>query len=59
MDDCKDNCEKYSVKNISMSQCLQYHHLKRKNKHGGYRGKNCMKKFCESLIRHAMNITNF
>ena len=41
-----------------MSQCLQYHHLKIKNKHGGYRGKISMKKFCESLKRHAMNITN-
>ena len=25
-----------------------------KNKHGVYRGKDCMKKFCESLGEHAM-----
>ena len=25
-----------------------------KNKHDVYRGKNCMKKFCESLREHAM-----
>ena len=29
------------------------------NKHGVYRGKDCMKKFCESLGEHAMMIINF
>ena len=29
------------------------------NKSGVYRGKNCMKKFCESLKEHAMKIINF
>ena len=28
------------------------------NKHNVYRGKNCMKKFCESLREHAMKIIN-
>ena len=29
------------------------------NKHILYRGKDCMKKFCESLRKHAKIITNF
>ena len=29
------------------------------NKHDVYRGKDCMKKFCESLREHAMKIINF
>ena len=29
------------------------------NKHDVYRGKNCMKTFCESLRENAMKITNF
>ena len=29
------------------------------NKHDLYIGKDCMKKFCESLIEHAMKIINF
>ena len=28
------------------------------NKHDVYRGKDCMKKFCESLREHAMKIIN-
>ena len=28
------------------------------NKHDVYRGKNCMKKFCEFLREHTMKITN-
>ena len=28
------------------------------NKHDVYRGKDCMKKFCESLKEHAMKIIN-
>ena len=30
-----------------------------KNKHDAYRGKDCMKMFCESLRTHAMEIINF
>ena len=29
------------------------------NKHDAYRGKDCMKKFCESLREHVMKILNF
>ena len=29
------------------------------NKHDVYRGKYCIKKFCESLREHAMKIINF
>ena len=29
------------------------------NKHEVYRGKDCMKKFCESLTEHEMKIINF
>ena len=29
------------------------------SKHDVYRGKDCMKKFCESLREHAMKIINF
>ena len=28
------------------------------NKHDVYRGKDCMKKFCESLRQHAMEVIN-
>ena len=31
----------------------------RENKHNAYRGKDCMKKFCEYLREHAMKIINF
>ena len=30
-----------------------------KNKYDEYRGKDCMKKFCESLREHAMENINF
>ena len=29
------------------------------NKHDVYRGKDCIKKFCELLRKHAMKIINF
>ena len=29
------------------------------SEHAVYRGKDCMKKFCESLREHAMKIINF
>ena len=29
------------------------------NKHDVYRGKDCVKKFCEFLRKHAMKIINF
>ena len=30
-----------------------------KNKHALYRGKDCMQTFCESLRKHAKNVTDF
>ena len=29
------------------------------NKHDEYRGKDCMKNFCESLREHALKMINF
>ena len=40
-------------------QCLQYRHLKTENKHDVCRGKDWIKKFCESLRDYAMKIINF
>ena len=31
----------------------------RENKHDIYRGKGCMKKFCEYLKQHAMEVINY
>ena len=42
----------FSMSTISSSRTI-------KNMHGVYRGKDCMKKFCESLREHAMKIINF
>ena len=40
-----------------MSAISAFNHIG--NKHILYPGKNCMKKFCESLREHAKIITNF
>ena len=40
-----------------MSTILSFKSLE--SKHDVYRGKDCMKKFCESLREHAMEIINF
>ena len=40
-----------------MSTILSFKSLE--SKHDVYRGKDCMKKFCESLREHAMKIINF
>ena len=37
-----------------MSSCRRI-----ENKHGMYRGKDCMKKFCEFLREHAIEVINF
>ena len=42
---------------FSMSTILSFKNIE--NKHDVYRGKYCMKKFCESLREHAMEIINF
>ena len=43
---------RFSMSTISSIKSLE-------NKHDIYRGKYCMKNFCESLREHAMEITNF
>ena len=42
----------FSMSTISLSRSIE-------NKHGVYRGKYCVKKFCESLREHSIKITNF
>ena len=36
-----------------------YRYVKTENKHDTYRGKDCTKKFSESLREHRMEIINF
>ena len=43
---------RFSVSIISLFRSIE-------SKHGVYRGKDCIKKFCESLREHAMKIINF
>ena len=65
IDWCANNLENSSTTKIgehypcgySMSTIWEFHHIE--NKHTLYRGKDCMKKFCESLREHAKNITDF
>ena len=65
IDGCKNNSEKlcktqvgkgirsgFSVSTISSIKEIE-------NKHEVYRGKECMKKFCESSREHAVKIINF
>ena len=64
IDGCKNNPEKSSTTKAgehipSVFQWQQNHHLKIKNYHGVNRGKDRMKKFCESLREPAMEIINF
>ena len=42
----------FSMSTISLFRSIE-------NKHGVYRGKYCVKKFCESLREHSIKITNF
>ena len=57
----KNNPENSSSKHIpsgfSMSTISSFKIIE--NKHNTYRGKDCMKKFCEFLREHAMKIINF
>ena len=60
---------KLILKNSSTAKVIEYiqsgfsmsavSSLRNINKHEVYRGKDCMKKFCEFLIEHAMKATNF
>ena len=45
------------LSDFSMSTISSFKSIE--NKHDIYRGKDCMKKFCESLREHAMKIINF
>ena len=64
IDGCKTNLESSSATSISkhilvfsMSTISPLKSIE--NKHDVYRGKDCMKKFCESLRDHAMEIISF
>ena len=64
-DGCKNNPENSSTTKVSehipsgfsMSTISSFRSIE--NKHDVYRGKDCMKKFCESLREHTMKIINF
>ena len=64
IDGCKNHPEKSTTKlsqyipsGFLMSTISYFRSIE--NKHDVYRGKDCMKKVCESLREHAMNIINF
>ena len=65
MDGCKNNPEnssttkvsKYTPSGFSVSTISSFRSIE--NKHDVYRGKDCMKKFCEFLREHSMKIINF
>ena len=64
IDGCKNDSEnsfttkvdKHVLSGFSMSTISSFKNIE--NKHDVYRGKDCMKTFCESLREHAMKITN-
>ena len=61
IDGCKNNLATKVTKHIpsgfSMSTISSFRSIE--NKHDVYRGKDCMRTFCEFLIEHAMKIFNF
>ena len=65
IDRCKNDPENSSATKVnehipsgfSMSIISSFRSIE--NKHDVYRGKNCMKKFCEFLREHAVKIINF
>ena len=65
IDGCKNNPGNLSTTKVSqhipsgfsMSTISPFRSIE--NKHDVYRGKDCMKKFCEFLREHAMKIINF
>ena len=65
MDGCKNNSENSSATKVSehtpsgfsMPTISSFRSIE--NKHDVYRGKDCMKKFCQSLGEDAMKIINF
>ena len=65
IDGSKNNPENSSTAKVSkhipssFSMCTISLCRSTENKHDVYRGKDCMKKFCESLKEHAMKMINF
>ena len=62
IDGCKNNPENSSTtkdipSGFSMSAISSFRSIV--NNHDMYRGKDCMKRFCEFLKEHAMKIINF
>ena len=65
IDGCKNNRENsfttkvsaHTPSGLSMSTIPLFRSIE--NKHDVYRGKDCMKKFCEYLRENAMKIINF
>ena len=65
IDECKNNLENSStaivsehiLSSFSMATIFSFRSIE--NKHDVYRGKYCIKKFCESLRQHAMKIISF
>ena len=65
IDGCKNNAENSSTTKVSeyfpsgfsIFTISSFRSIE--NKHHVYRGKDCMKKFCEFLREDTMNITNF
>ena len=65
IDGCKNNPEKSSTTKVSkhipagfsVSTISSFRSIE--DKHDVYRGKDCMKKYCESLRKHAMRIIYF
>ena len=65
IDGCINNPEKSSTEKVGkhissaffISTILSFKSIE--NKHDAQRGKDCMKKFCESLRKHATEIINF
>ena len=51
------NVSEHIPSGFSMSTISSFRSIE--NKHDAYRGKDCMKKFCEFLREHAIKIINF
>ena len=51
------NVSKHIPSDFSMSTISSFRSIE--NKHDVYRGKDCMKKFCEFLRKYAVKIINF
>ena len=65
IDGCKNNLEKLIHNKIRQTYSIRFFNFYIssfkiiENKHDVYRGKDCIKKFCESLREQAIKISNF